>query len=221
MSGLLITFEGGEGSGKSTAIKSLGNFLLNKFGIVPVVIKEPGTTELGVELREILLHKNLKITSLAEAFIFQADRAEITQDVIDPQLLQNRIVIVDRFKDSSVAYQGSGRGIKVDMIRKFNEISTKGIIPDLTFLLDLDPRIGLQRKKDAGKLDKIDSEDIGFHERVRNGYLREAKQSNPERWVILNASLPKDELSKLIQEKVELKLMEIGYLEGQKRRKES
>src|SRR6266404_3403918 len=89
------------------------------------------------------------------------------------------------------------------------------------FLLDIDSRIGLQRKKDAGKLDKIDSEDVGFHERVRNGYLREAKESNPERWIILDASLPKNELNKLIQEKVELKLMETGYLEGQRRRKES
>ncbi len=221
MSGLLFTFEGGEGSGKSTAIKSLGKFLLDKFGIVPVIIKEPGTTELGEELRDILLHKNLKITPLAEAFILQADRAEIVQNVIDPQLLQNKVVIVDRFKDSSPAYQGAGRGIKVDIIRKLNEISTKGLIPDLTFLLDIDSRIGLQRKKDAGKLDKIDSEDVGFHERVRNGYLREAKESNPERWIILDASLPKNELNKLIQEKVELKLMETGYLEGQRRRKES
>src|SRR5258708_6905088 len=159
MPGLLITFEGGEGSGKSSRIKSLGRWLLEKYGIVPRVAREPGGTELGELLRDIVLtNKDIKVTTLAEVFIFQAARAQIVSEVVKPNLLQNRIVLLDRYGDSSKVYQGAVRGVGVNVIQNLNDLSTGNLIPDLTFLLDLDPEIGLQRKKDKEKLDKIDSE---------------------------------------------------------------
>src|SRR5260221_12194392 len=134
MSGLLITFEGPEGSGKSSAVKSLSPWLLSEFGIVPIMTREPGGTKVGEEIRQILLQKDLKLTPLAESFLFQAARAQLVQEVIEVSLLQEFVVLLDRYSDSSIAYQGVARGVGKDKIKKLNEISTKGIIPDLTSL---------------------------------------------------------------------------------------
>lgn len=220
MPGLFITFEGGEGSGKSTAVKNLSRWFLSEFGIVPVILREPGGTKLGEEIREILLHKDLNLTPLAEAFLFQAPRAQLVKEVIRPALMQEKVVLLDRYIDSTDAYQGWARQIGVENTRILNEISTEGLIPNLTFLLDIDPEIGLRRRKADGKTNRIDKEDPGFHERVRYAYLREAERDKTGRWAVIDASLSIEEINKTIRETTKTKINELKFLEGQMKGKE-
>jgi len=170
--GLLITFEGGEGCGKSTHVNLLRDYLKNK-GFEVLIIREPGGTKTGEKLRKILLEEKSEIAPLTELLLFLASRRELTVKVIKPALQKGIIIICDRFMDSTVAYQGYGRGIDIKLISKLNNMVVgKETFPDLTFILDTDKHLGFKLK---GK-DRIEVENEFFHKKVRRGYLEIAKQ---------------------------------------------
>jgi dTMP kinase len=180
--GLLITFEGGEGCGKSTHVNLLKDYLEDK-GFEVLVIREPGGTKTGERLRKILLEGKTKISSLTELFLFLASRRELVTKVIEPALRENKIVICDRFLDSTVAYQGYGRGMNIKLICELNNMVVgKQAFPNLTFVLDTDKHLGFKLKGE----DRIEVEDISFHKRVRKGYLEIARK-NPKRVKIIKA----------------------------------
>ena len=181
--GFLITFEGGEGCGKSTHANLLKTYLEEKSFKV-LLLREPGGTETGEKLRKILLEGKTKISSITELFLFLASRRELIRQVIEPALENNKIVICDRFADSTVAYQGYGRGIDIGLISKLNNLVVgEEAIPDITFILDIDKHLGFKLE---GK-DRIETEDSSFHEKVRKGYLDIAGK-NPERVKIIKVA---------------------------------
>lgn len=190
---MFITFEGCEGCGKSTQAKILYKALL-KFGIDTLFTMEPGGTPLGASIRRVLkVKQGFTINPEAELLLFAACRAQLVRDVIQPALNAHRVVICDRFADSTVIYQGYGRGLDLNTIYFINDIATAHLKPDLTFLLDLKPELGLKRKHNIHR-DRFDAENIDFHSRVRNGYLAEAKK-DPQRWYIIDALQPIDSIS--------------------------
>jgi dTMP kinase len=200
-SGLFITFEGGEGSGKSTQVELLAR-RLETAGRRVLKLREPGGTPLGEELRQLLLHRRADISPQAELLLFLAARAELVRAVIRPALAEGTIVICDRFSDSTLAYQGYGRGIDLDQVRKLNDSATGGLKPDLTVLLDLPVEAGRSRKQRDE--DAFQGEDDTFHERVRQGYLALARQE-PDRWLVLDATRPAEELTAAIAESPKLR----------------
>lgn len=171
---MFITFEGSEGCGKSTHSKLLKAYL-ESLGKQVVLTCEPGGTKLGEELRNILLHTPEKLDQLAELALFAADRAEHVAKVIQPALAYGKIVICDRYIDSTVAYQIGGRGLPEDLVRYFNMVSSRGLLPQITFLLKVDPQIGLQRAGQEKVADRFEKEKINFHAAVLNKYLEIAK----------------------------------------------
>jgi len=182
---LFISFEGGEGCGKSTQAKRLAA-KLERHGYHVVRTYEPGGTPLGEELRRCLKRtRDGGITAEAELLLFAAARSQLTRTLILPALEQGSIVICDRYSDSSVAYQGCGRGLPMTSVATLNEIATNGLRPDLTVLLDMDPAIALLRKRH--NRDRFEHESAAFHERVRSAYLELAK-ADPVRWLVIDAS---------------------------------
>lgn len=181
---LFISFEGVEGSGKSTQIDMLRSFLIKQNITNFIITKEPGGTEVGNKIREILLFNKSHLNSYTEVFLYLASRVENTTNVITPALDAGKIVIADRYSDSTIAYQVSGRGLPEKLIRELNTHATGGIIPNITFLLDLDPKKGLQRV--GIKKDRIENENIDFHLKVRGAYKTLARK-NPERYVTIDA----------------------------------
>ncbi len=189
---MLVTFEGIEGSGKSTQAKLLYD-RLKDLGVDCILTKEPGATYIGQKIREILLiPQKERITKDAELFLYLADRAQHIEHVIKPALKEKKIVIVDRFTDSTIAYQGYGRGISIEFLEMLNKKVTDDIEPDITFLLDLDPEEGLKRAKARNTLNaksslevRFEEEKIEFHKRVREGYLNILKRF-PNRVVLLD-----------------------------------
>lgn len=177
MKGYLITLDGVEGSGKSTHAKLLFDYLKSK-GYNVVLTKEPGATKLSRQIRNILLSlRNSDMSYLAELFLYLADRSQHVEEVIVPSIQNCKIVISDRFIDSTVAYQGYGRGISIDLINKLNKIATCSIKPDLTLILNTDVKAGLARaKKKKNKVDRIEKEEIKFHKKVHDGFLKIAKK---------------------------------------------
>jgi dTMP kinase len=192
--GLFITFEGGEGSGKSTQADLLAQRLEAAGQRVPR-LREPGGTPLGEELRQLLLHRQTAMSPTAELLLFLAARAELVRSVLQPALAEEAIVICDRFSDSTFAYQGYGRGLDLAELRRLNAFATDGLVPDLTVLLDLPVAAGRARKQRDE--DAFQREDDAFHERVRQGYLELARQ-DPDRWLVLDATLPVEELARAI-----------------------
>jgi len=195
--GVFITFEGGEGVGKTTQIARLVDRLRGSPDVPaePVVVREPGGTALGEAVRALLLDPDAGPRSArAELLLFLAARAEITETVIAPALEAGRVVIADRYVDASVAYQGGGRELGAGTVSGLNDFATGGLVPDLTVLLDLDPARGLDR---AGKRvhapDRIEREPAAFHARVREAYL--ALADTLPRMVILDAARPVDEVA--------------------------
>ena len=181
-SGLLITFEGPEGAGKTTQAHKLCVHLEGK-NPKPIYIREPGGTKLGEEARKVLLYDpDLDINERAELMLFLACRAQITDEVITPGLAAGKIIVMDRFIDSSEAYQGWGRGIGGKKVRELNDFATGAIKPDLTLLLDVDTDLGLKRKEETspGGRDRLEGEDKEFHQRVREGFQKIARRE-PER----------------------------------------
>lgn len=202
MTGFLITFEGGEGAGKTTQADKLV-FTLMQHGITPVVTREPGATPMGLQLRRMLLDTPAgSVPDRAEALLYAADRALHVAAVIGPALAAGEVVICDRFRDSSTAYQGFGRGLGPGAISYLSEFATGGITPDLVVLLDIDPREGLARAAGRGvRADRIESEALSFHERVRAGFLAQAQQ-NRSRYLVLDALTQEGLLAAAIADRV-------------------
>lgn len=179
---MFVTFEGPEGSGKSTAIIAIAERLRSE-GREVVTTREPGAGEVGRAIREILLHGE-ELDAKAELFLFLADRAQHGASVIRPALAASKIVLCDRYIDSTVAYQGHARGLDVEELRRLNDTATDGLRPDLTLLFDLDVEVGLKRLNDQ---DRLDNEPLEFHRKVRDGYLKEMEH-DPARWLKIDAS---------------------------------
>ena len=187
MAGLFITFEGGDGSGKSTQAELLAGWLADA-GHTVIRSREPGGTDLGLELREIVLHSRGHISPRAEALIYAADRAHNIATKVRPAVENGDIVIQDRYLDSSVAYQGAGRVLDADEVRNLSLWATEGFMPDLTILLDLDESVSRGRLDEAQKrFDRLEAEASDFHVRVRDAYL-ELAEAEPERFLVLDAS---------------------------------
>ena len=200
--GLFVTFEGIEGCGKTTQARRLYRFLKNK-GIPCLLTKEPGGTKRARSLRTILLApRGEKLSEAAEVFLYLADRAQHVEEVIRPALQAGKVVLCDRYSDATFAYQGGGRGHPLPMLIKMDRMATGGLVPDLTFLLDLPVKMGLSRarKRHQGE-DRIESESIRFHEKVRKAYLGLEKKSRG-RTVILEGIRPIPEIQKIIREQV-------------------
>ena len=196
---LFITFEGGEGCGKSTQARALYQ-KLHQQGIPVVLTHEPGGTALGNRIkREVKRKRADPVSPEAELFLFVASRTQLTAQVIQPALQQGKIVICDRFSYSTLAYQGYGRKLKMPAVETINNIATKGLKPALIILLDMPPEKGLTRKK--GVRDPFELEDISFHRRVREGYLKMAA-AEPDRWLMIDATMPKKNITGIIWDKV-------------------
>jgi dTMP kinase len=182
-----ITLEGPEGGGKTLQARRLAQHL-EALGHEIVLTREPGGTDIGDQIRKVLtLLENTAMDARTEFLLFSASRAQLVNERIRPQLARDRIVICDRFFDSSLAYQGYGQGLDLEMLRRVTEFATGGLVPDLTFLLDLDVEQGLRRRESGGNWNRLDAYDLDFHRRVREGYLNLA-QEEPQRWVLVDAS---------------------------------
>lgn len=200
-SGVFITLEGGDGSGKTTQAELLDRWLRDQ-GRTVLRTREPGGTEVGVEVREIVLHHRGDITPRAEALLYAADRAHHVATVVRPALERGDVVIQDRYIDSSVAYQGVGRVLDPDAIRGLSEWATEGLRPDLTILLDLDADAARGRLDEARtRYDRLEAEASEFHDRVRVAYLAIAA-AEPERFLVVDAALPADEIAASIRPRV-------------------
>jgi len=197
--GLFITFEGGEGCGKSTQSRLLLKKLEQQS--IPVVLThEPGGTVLGNELRKALKKKRGSfISPQAELFLVAASRAQLVAEVIRPALEEGKVVICDRFTYSTLVYQGYGRGLDFTAIQMVNNMATGNLNPDLIILLDIPPEQGLVRKRSLE--DRFELEDLSFHQRVREGYLKMAA-AEPDRWLVIDASLPKVKIAEIIWDRV-------------------
>ena len=188
--GLFITFEGADGSGKTTQVNKIKTFLEAK-GYDVVVTREPGALELGQKIRNILLHSTEVVADRCEIFLFVADRAQHIETFIKPAINQGTIVLCDRHTDSTIAYQGYGRGQDIEMLKQLNEIAVNGLKPDLTLLFDVSTEVAQERV--GSEKDRMESAGIEFHKKVRNGYLELAKQ-DPERIKIIDANLTIEEV---------------------------
>ncbi|MBI3065147.1 MAG: dTMP kinase [Deltaproteobacteria bacterium] len=201
-----ITFEGGDGTGKTTQLKALESHLQSK-GCSCVSTREPGGTSLGKLIRQVLLEVGKQaIASPTELFLYLADRAQHVQEVILPAIDGGKIVLCDRYTDSTLAYQGYGRGIDFDLLRQLNQFANRGVKPDLTLLLDCPVELGLsrtaQRQSNAGSArgreDRFEREKVEFHEKVRAGFLAMAR-AEPERFRVIDAARPMEQVSREIQ----------------------
>ncbi len=200
MAGLFITLEGGDGSGKSTQSHLLVDWLRSS-GHIVVVTREPGGTDLGIELRELVLHRRGEMDPRAEALIYAADRAHHIATSVRPALERGEVVVQDRYLDSSVAYQGAGRVLDATEVRNLSLWATEGLLPDLTILLDLDESTGRDRLDSRTKYDRLEAEENDFHARVRAGYL-ELAAAEPERFLVLDARDSVDHIAQAIREHV-------------------
>ena len=194
--GLLITFEGIDGSGKSTQLQMLQD-RLRSIGYKVVTTREPGGTRLGERVREILLHEDHPISEWAEFFLYAASRAQLARQVIQPALNSGAIVLCDRYIDSSMAYQGYGLGMPLDALRRVNAWATEDVKPDLTLLLDLQPELALQRRSSIQQ-DRIEQRKLDFHRRVRDGYLELARMDQ-ERVKVIRADQPVEAVAQEIE----------------------
>jgi dTMP kinase len=203
MKGLLITFEGGDGAGKTTLIESVYR-TLNEQGRNVLLTRAPGGTPAGVEIRKLLLNGGeIPLTSRAELFLFLADRAEHVDRTIRPQLEKGTIILCDRFNDSTIAYQGVARNLSADKVAELCDFACNGLSPDLTLYLNLDPEIGLERVRREGKgADRIEAEELAFHKKIQSAYLGLAKQ-DPDRLKVLDASLSKETLHQKAMELID------------------
>ncbi|PSR15483.1 dTMP kinase [filamentous cyanobacterium CCP3] len=218
MPGKLLVFEGVEGCGKSTQLQILGAALqqssglqqLQRRGLIPQILatREPGGTELGLGLRQLLLgdRGGAAMASRAELLLYAADRAQHVEEVIRPALAAGSWVLCDRYIDSTVAYQGYGRGLELALIEQLNQVATGGLLPDLTLWLRLDAEVGLARTRQRGSADRMEQADLAFHQRVQGGFEALAQQ-HPERIVAIDATKDIDTVAREIFAVVE------GYLQ--------
>ncbi len=196
MRGVLVTFEGGEGCGKSTQMRILAA-RLRAAGIAVSELREPGGTAVGEAIRAILLDpENSDLVPVSELLLYEAARAQLVAQVIEPALAAGEVVLCDRFYDSTTAYQGHARGLDLDRVRALHEVATGGLAPDRTILLDIDPALGLFRATDSGA-DRLEREDAAFHARVREGFLAIAREE-PARVRVVDASGSVDEVAERV-----------------------
>ncbi|MCY7325709.1 MAG: dTMP kinase [Microbacteriaceae bacterium] len=201
MPGLFITLEGGDGSGKSTQSALLTDWLVEQ-GQTVVISREPGGTDLGRELREIILHRRGYIAPRAEALLYAADRAHNVATLVRPAIARGEIVVQDRYLDSSVAYQGAGRVLDPDEVRDVSLWAAEGLLPDLTVLLDLGVAAGRARlDADEKVFDRLEAEKDEFHTRVRDSYLALAA-AEPQRFLVIDGSLPAEPIAGIIRGRV-------------------
>lgn len=204
MRGMFITLEGVEGCGKSTQIRLLSKYL-DKKGVKHIITREPGGTGISDKIREILLDPtNSKMEHETELLLYAASRAQHVLELIVPALKEGKIVLCDRFSDSTLAYQGHARGIDRGLIDKCLEIATGGLKADLTFLLDIPAEVGIERARKKG-VDRLEGEDLIFHKRVRQGFLKIAKE-DPGRILVVDATCSVDELFLKLKHVLEEKL---------------
>lgn len=187
---MLITLEGPDGSGKTMQIPPLVDFLRQQ-GYQVFAAREPGGTAIGDQVREILMNlKNTAMNPRTETLLFCAARAQLIEEIVKPHLAKKEVVLLDRYADSTMAYQGYGHQNDLELVRDVLQFATGGLKPDLTFLLDIDPEIGLRRRqKGGGEWNRMDAYQLELHQRVRQGYLKMAN-AEPQRWKIVNASQP-------------------------------
>jgi len=205
---LFITLEGGEGCGKSTQAEALYRRLRGK-NLPVMLLHEPGGTALGEEIGKRLKGKRENITPQAELLLFAASRAQLVAEVIQPALKEGKIVICDRFSHSTTAYQGYGRRLNLAAVKTINRLAAQKVTPDLIILLDLSPEEGLARR--GKQLDRLESEALSFHRRVRKGY-RQMAAEEPDRWLVIDAALPQGKISQIIGKRVKELLIQKGYL---------
>jgi dTMP kinase len=194
-----ITFEGPDGSGKTSQLK-LAAAWLEDLGVPLLITREPGGTPIGEEIRR-LVHdtKRTEMSREAEILLYSASRAQHVAEVILPALKAGKVVVCDRFYDSTFAYQGYGRGLPMKPLQLITRFATQNLIPDLTLYLDISPKIGIQRRESGGEvLNRLDREALDFHQRVREGYLALIKE-NPERWRIIDGSGTREEVHRAIK----------------------
>lgn len=201
MAGIFITFEGGDGSGKTTQLSLLHRYLTDR-GKDVLLTREPGGTDVGVEIRNLVMHRRGFLAPRAEALLYAADRAHHIFTVVRPALAEGKVVLQDRYLDSSVAYQGAGRVLAEQEIRDLSLWATEGLLPDLTLVLDVPAHISRQRRdQDDRVFDRLEAEGDDFHERVREAYHRLA-DVEPERIVILDGTAAIDVIHRQIIERV-------------------
>ncbi|MCW6049131.1 dTMP kinase [Microcoleus sp. A2-C5] len=214
MKGKLIVFEGVEGAGKTTQMQRLIHLLRASYfqKVRLVVTREPGGTELGKGLRHLLLKQDPEefVSEMAELLMYAADRAQHVETCLKPELSKGTIVLCDRFTDSTIAYQGYGRNLNLNLIKQLNAIATGGLESDLTLWLDINVEAGLARVKARGERDRIEQADLQFHKRVQQGFT-ELAESNKSRIVRINADRPEDAIAQEIQAIVTRKLEAWGY----------
>jgi dTMP kinase len=211
---MFITFEGPEGSGKSTQIKLLTTYLQNK-GWSVITTREPGGTPIGDQIRACLHDvNNTAMTPSAELLLYSASRAQLVGELIRPALAQGQIVLCDRYADSTLAYQGYGRGLDLASLHQITHFATGGLQPDLTLLLDLDVEAGLARRQSGGEeMNRLDREAVAFHQRVRQGYFQ-LVQADPQRWVVIDADRPVEAVQVEIRELVRGRIRQARFCEG-------
>ena len=196
---MFITLEGPDGSGKTKQIQPLANFLKEN-GFTVFTAREPGGTSIGNQVRTILMNlENTSMRQRTETLLFCAARAQLVEEVIRPHLDRGEVVLLDRYADSTMAYQGYGHQNDLTLIRNLLDFATGGLKPDLTLLLDLDPEVGLRRRQVGGdEWNRLDAYQLQYHQRVRHGYLQMAA-AEPARWRVVDASQPPDMVQSRIQ----------------------
>jgi len=198
---MFITLEGPEGSGKSSQLPDLAEFLRGQ-GWDVLTTREPGGTPIGDQIRQILMRlDNQELHPRTEILLFLASRAQLVEQVIKPALREGKLVLCDRFGDSTLAYQGYGHGLNLDTLRTMLDFATDKLKPDLTLLLDVDVEIGLQRKRKEDEWNRLDAYALAFHQRVREGYHELCRQE-PERWRVIDAMQPKEAVQLALRQAV-------------------
>lgn len=210
MQGRLVVFEGVEGCGKTTQLQHVWRWLTQgsdlpwchrgRYGPKIVLTREPGGTDLGQQLRQLLLMTEVgTMGDRTELLLYAADRAQHVDQVLRPQLAMGALVLCDRYTDSTVVYQGYGRGLNLEMIHQLNDIATGGVDSDLTLWLDLDAELGLDRLRQRGEMDRIEQADLGFHRRVQDGF-RTLALGSPHRFLTIDASRSEEEVTQAIRD---------------------
>jgi len=210
MRGLFISMEGPDGSGKTTQIERLKDYFLNK-GYEVIITREPGGTQISEKIRDIILDVNNKaLSNMTEALLYAASRAQHVEEKIKPALENGKIVISDRFVDSSIVYQGYARGIGIDIVESINNFAIQGFMPDITFFFDIEPELAMKRKNSQKSLDRLEQEHISFHNKVYEGYKILLKKY-PERIKSINARQSIDNIYEQIIKEVSRLLKEDAY----------
>ena len=201
---LFITFEGPDGSGKTTQARMLAEYLESQ-GKPVLLTREPGGTVISEQIRDVVLStRNQSIQHETEALLFSAARAQIVAELIRPALAAGKIVVCDRYADSTLAYQGYGLGLDLDALRAITRFATGGLVPDVTFYIDVLAEIGLTRRH-RGETNRLDQKDLAYHARVREGFLKMAKEE-PQRWIVIDGTPPVDQVQQAIRQKLAEKL---------------